>query len=302
MTAQYSKNLFKVDGIHQRLDALLAECDAALTRRRDPVDFLHRYGDPRDREVVGLIAASLAFGNAVAARQSIDRALAVLGPHPAETILEASRTELQDRFRGFVHRIYRGEHLAALLWQAALLLREHETMGRAFSWFHAESDGDFRESLARFADALRGGASSRSMRHLVSDPRAGSACKRLLLYSRWMIRPADGIDLGLWSIAPRELVIPVDTHVHRISRNLGLTNRRTASWATAEEITAALRRFDPDDPVKYDFALCHLGVSRDCPSRPDLAKCERCVLQDVCGVWTSRRPRRSTKESSQLGL
>ena len=168
--------------------------------------------------------------------------------------------------------------------------------------FYHDTDGDFRESMARFADALRGDATNRSMRHLVSDPRAGSACKRLALYARWMVRPADGIDLGLWPIAPSALIVPVDTHVHRISRNLGLTRRCTASWATAEEITAALRRFDPYDPVKYDFALCHLGVSRDCPSRPDLAKCERCVLQDVCRVWKVRRPAGSTQKAGELRL
>jgi uncharacterized protein (TIGR02757 family) len=174
---------------------------------------------------------------------------------------------------------------------AGSLLREHETLGHAFASFHGET-GDFRESLARFADALRGNARDRSTRHLVSDPRAGSACKRLALYARWMIRPADGVDLGLWSISPSELVIPLDTHIHRISRNLGFTSRQTPSWATAEEITAELRRYDPDDPVKYDFALCHLGVSRDCPSRPDPDKCAGCVLRSVCSVWgeSSRRP------------
>jgi uncharacterized protein (TIGR02757 family) len=238
---------------------------------------------------VGLVAASLAFGNAVAARRSIDRVLTILGPEPAATVAGASHAELRRRLRGFVHRIYRGEHLASVLWRAGELLREHETLGKAFAHFHREGEGDFREGLARFADALRGDVTSRSARHLVSDPRAGSACKRLVLYARWMIRPADGVDLGLWPIAPSELVIPVDTHIHRISRNLGLTNRRTATWATAEEITAALRKFDPEDPVKYDFALCHLGVSRECPSRPDPAKCEQCVLQDVCSVWTTGR-------------
>jgi len=291
-----------VDRIRQRLDALLAECDVDLTRSRDPVDFVHRYRDPRDQEVVGLIAASLAFGNVIAARRSIDRVLQMLGPRPATSVELASRTELHRRLRGFVHRIYRGEHLATLLWRAAALMREQGTLGSAFLRFHDETDGDFRESMARFADALRGDATDRSMRHLVSDPRAGSACKRLVLYARWMVRPADGIDLGLWPIASSALVIPVDTHVHRISRNLGLTDRRTASWATAEEITAALRTFDPHDPVKYDFALCHLGVSRDCPSRPDLAKCERCVLQDVCLVWKTRRPARSAKKASELRL
>jgi uncharacterized protein (TIGR02757 family) len=291
-----------VDRIRQRLDALLAGCDADRMRSRDPVDFVHRYRSARDQEIVGLIAASLAFGNAVAARRSIDGALRTLGPHPAASILGASRAELEARFEGFVHRIYRGEHLALLLWRAAAIMREHGTLGRSFLRFYDESGGDFRESVARFADALRGDAPSRSMRHLISDPRGGSACKRLVLYTRWMVRPADGIDLGLWPIAPSKLVVPVDTHVHRISRNLGLTNRNSASWATAEEITNALRKFDPHDPVKYDFALCHLGISRDCPSRPDLAKCERCVLQDVCRVWKSRDRRRSAKETRELRL
>jgi endonuclease III len=113
-----------------------------------------------------------------------------------------------------------------------------------------------------------------------------------------MVRPADGVDLGLWSIPPADLVIPVDTHIHRIGLNLRLTTRKTASWATAEEITANLRKLDPEDPVKYDFALCHLGVSRECPSRQDIDKCARCALQDVCSVWARSRRRRSAKKAS----
>lgn len=286
-----------MDGIRERLNALLAVCDAEATRRRDPVDFVHRFDSPRDQEIVGIIASSLAFGNAVAARRSIDRVLTVLGPEPAVMVMSLSRAELGHRLRGFVHRIYTGEHLASMLWRAGDLCRKHETLGNSFAEFHRVSDGNFREALARFADALRGHPTSRGLRHLISDPRAGSACKRLLLFARWMVRPADGVDLGLWSIAPSELLIPVDTHIHRISRNLGLTERRTASWATAEEITAVLREFDPEDPVKYDFALCHLGVSRDCPSRPDVAKCERCVLQDVCKVWAAGH-RKTQKNAS----
>jgi uncharacterized protein (TIGR02757 family) len=175
-------------------------------------------------------------------------------------------------------------------------------LGAAFASYHQRTGGDFRESLARLADVLRGSATDRSTRHLVSDPRAGSACKRLVLYARWMVRPADGVDLGLWPISPSDLVIPVDTHVHRISRNLGLTDRRTASWATAEEITAGLRKLDPEDPVKYDFALCHLGVSRDCPSRPDTDKCATCVLRDVCCVWAERQNVHSAKKARELRL
>ena len=301
LSRQYSKNSSRVDGIRERLDALLASCDAQATRRRDPVDFVHGYDDSRDQEIAGLVAASLAFGNAIAARRSVERALEALGPQPSATVVDANHGELRERLRGFVHRIYRGEHLASVLWRAGALLRQHGTLGNAFAHFHHASDGDFREGLARLADALRGDAAGRSLRHLISDPRAGSACKRLVLYARWMVRPADGVDLGLWPIAPSELRIPVDTHIHRISRNLGLTNRRTATWATSEEITAVLRTFDPEDPVKYDFALCHLGVSRECPSRPDPAKCDQCVLREVCGVWPVRR-RTSPEKPCELGF
>ena len=112
-----------------------------------------------------------------------------------------------------------------------------------------------------------------------------SACKRLLLYCRWMIRPDDGLDLGLWSLSPAVLVMPIDTHVHRIARNLGLTDRNDASWVTAAEVTSALREFDAEDPVKYDFALCHLGISGDCPSRRDPQICQGCSLRAHCREW-----------------
>lgn len=302
MAWQYSKNSSEVDRIRERLDALLASYDPESTRSRDPVGFVHQYDSPEDQEVVGLVAASLAFGNALAARHSIDNVLERLGEDPAAFVRASTEAELRRKLRGFVHRIYRGEHLATMLFHAGELQREHGTLGEAFASYHNRNGGNFRESLAEFADSLRGDATDRSTRHLVSDPRAGSACKRLVLYTRWMVRPADGVDLGLWSISPAELVIPVDTHIHRISRNLGLTRRQTASWATAEEITAALRKLDPLDPVKYDFALCHLGVSRQCPSRPDPDKCEQCVLQDVCRVWTRRRKPRSAKKARNLRL
>jgi uncharacterized protein (TIGR02757 family) len=280
-----------VDRIRERLDALLEGHDAARTRTRDPVDFVHRYTSIEDREIVGLLASSLAFGNAVAARQSIARVLDVLGDAPASLARESSVRTLEHMLSGFTHRIYRAPHVATMLARAGRLQRKYGTLGSAFAIHHRKSNGDFRESLASLADDLRGPNPDRSMRHLVSDPRAGSACKRLVLYARWMIRPADGVDLGLWPAPTSDLVIPVDTHIHRISRNLRLTTRRTASWATAEEITANLRKLDPDDPVKYDFALCHLGVSRECPSRPDFGKCSTCALQDVCAVWTRRRVR-----------
>ena len=100
-----------------------------------------------------------------------------------------------------------------------------------------------------------------------------------------MIRPADGVDLGLWDVDPARLLVPVDVHVHRLARNLGLTRRASPSFRTTEEITAALARFDPADPVGYDFALCHMGILQGCPSRRDAKRCAGCGIQGVCIHW-----------------
>jgi uncharacterized protein (TIGR02757 family) len=269
--------------LKQRLDALLASVDVASHRAVDPVSFVHAAAD-EDREIVGLVASSLAFGNVTAIRRSVGRALAALGPSPSQTIDGETKAQLDRRLRGFVHRVYRGPHVATMLARAAVVRRREGSLGRALA-ARVEAGASFRDALADWADELRGEAPDRGLGHLIPDPRAGSACKRLLLYARWMTRPADGVDLGLWPLSPACLVIPVDTHIQRIAQNLRLTERRDASWRTAEEITSALRRFDPDDPVKYDFALCHLGVSRQCPSRRQEALCGQCVLRTVCRHW-----------------
>ncbi|HEY6461178.1 MAG TPA: DUF2400 family protein, partial [Polyangiaceae bacterium] len=138
--------------------------------------------------------------------------------------------------------------------------------------------------------------------------RGPSGSKRLLLYLRWMVRPADGIDLGLWPVPPARLLVPVDVHIHRLARNLGLTKRPELSWRTTEEITAALARFDPADPTRYDFSLCHMGMLQHCPSRRDAARCEGCGVQPVCVHWRAAAPRaaesatRKRKRSAKVAI
>jgi uncharacterized protein (TIGR02757 family) len=290
-------------GLQALLDDLVAQTDVAVRRADDPVSFVHHYDTPADREVVGLIAALLAFGQVKSIRASIGRALTALGPSPAATIDHASEAVLGRALRDFVHRVYRGADLARVLAGAGALRRAHGSLGAAFVAScevplpvppHATARARIHRGLAVFGDALRGPRPGRGLAHLVPDVRKGSACKRLLLYLRWMCRPADGVDVGLFPFPARELVIPVDTHVHRIARNLGLTRRADASFRTAVEITDALARFDREDPVRYDFALCHLGVSRACPSRRDPTRCDRCVLREGCLHWMPRRAARVT--------
>jgi uncharacterized protein (TIGR02757 family) len=204
------------------------------------------------------------------------------------------------RMRGWVHRVFRGEDIARLAVGARIVQRQAGSLGRAFAEELAGADGDLREGLARWCARIReaGGlarSAARSKRrgpaHLLPDPRGASGSKRLLLYLRWMVRPEDGVDLGLWSglVSPAVLLCPVDTHIHKLARNLGFTAREDLSWKTTEEITRSLALFDRADPVKYDFALCHMGMLQRCPSRRDAVRCEGCGIKSVCRHWQGGR-------------
>jgi uncharacterized protein (TIGR02757 family) len=268
------------------LDAVRARCDLDARRTNDPVEFVHRYPGAADRELVALVASALAFGNVKALRAKIDDALTRLGPDLAR--LADDPAEVARRLHGWKHRVYRAPHLTGLLVGARRVQRASGSLGAALAT-ELERTGTLREALSAWAAAIRreGGldGADRGGAHILADPAKGSAVKRLMLLLRWMIRPADGVDLGLWPIPASRLLIPVDTHIHKLSRNLGLTERNDVSWQTAEEITAALRRLDPEDPVKYDFSLCHLGMLQHCPSRRDPVRCEGCGIQSVCRHW-----------------
>ncbi|MEZ4302447.1 MAG: TIGR02757 family protein [Polyangiaceae bacterium] len=276
------------------LDSVRARCDTEARRRSDPVEYVHRYEDPHDRELVALLASALAFGNVKALRAKIEEALSRMGPGVA--VAADDPVSLKASLRGFKHRLFLGEDLARLLIGARRVQRAHGSLGEALRGMLANK-GDLREALVEWTGLIRreGGLDKPSRRrgpaHILADPSKGSAVKRLLLLLRWMVRPADGIDLGLWPLPPSALVIPVDTHIHKLSRNLGLSTRKDVSWRTAAEITSALRRFDPDDPVKYDFSLCHMGMLQRCPSRKDPVRCEGCGVMSVCRHWQPRPPR-----------
>lgn len=276
----------------EALERVRTETDVERRRAADPVSFVHRFGGEHDRELVALAASAIAFGNVVAIRRSIEDLLRRLGPAPADAIVSLEAT--QRLLRGFVHRLLRGDDVARLLWGARAIQREHGALGRFFERSFARTN-DVRESLAELSDAIRehGGlvrskTGRRGPAHVLADSRGPSANKRLMLFLRWMIRPADGVDLGLWNVPPAALVIPLDTHIHKLSKNLGFTKRNDASFRTAREVTAALATFDPADPVKYDFSLCHLGMLKRCPSRRDETRCRGCPVKPVCRHWRGR--------------
>jgi uncharacterized protein (TIGR02757 family) len=259
------------------------------------VSFVHRYRDPHDREIVALVAACIAFGNVKAVRAKLEDLLTRLGPSPARSADDPR--PLHAKLRGWKHRVFQGQDIARLLAGARAMQKAHGSMGARFK-AHLEGAGgrngsktQLRSALTVWCDEIRAAGKleragpRRGPAHLLPDARGASGCKRLLLFLRWMGRPADGIDLGAWSIDPGLLLVPVDVHIHKLARNLGLTRRRTPSWRTTEEITRALARFDPSDPTKYDFSLCHMGMLQRCPSRRDAGRCEGCGVKPVCVHW-----------------
>src|SRR3989475_727263 len=154
--------------------------------------------------------------------------------------------------------------------------RDRELVARSFL------EADLREVFPR-------GRRSRGYRHLFPLPSAGGPCKRLHLFLRWMVR-REPPDFGLWTaVAPARLLIPVDTHVENIARSIGLTRRKSRTWRMAEEITRRLAAIDPEDPVKYDFALCHKRMSGDCRDRRDAVVCTPCGFKPICRHWKGRR-------------
>jgi uncharacterized protein (TIGR02757 family) len=279
-------------------------CDVKARRAADPVDAVHRFADPLDQEIVALLAASVAFGNVKTIRAKLDDALRRLGPRPA--LAADDQLGVFVRMDGWIHRVFRGEDIARLVIGARRLQRAHGSLGQRFE-DDLVAEGELRPALAAFCNAIRSAGGlpmprgketgkvkekeeakakvRRGPSHILPDPLGSGGSKRLLLFLRWMIRPADGVDLGLWRLSPRILLCPVDTHIHKLARNLGFTKRKDVSWETAEEITRALGRIDPKDPVKHDFSLCHLGMLQRCPSKRDAKKCAGCGVKPVCRHW-----------------
>jgi len=258
----------------------------------DPLEYIYGFERVEDREIAALVASSLAFGNVRQIGGSVRRALAPLGDSPAAFVLEASGRELERAYRGFKHRWIRGEDLSRLLGGVGGVLRERGCLGRLFRESLAPGEDDVLPALERFVSEIR--ARTRPFEAcLLPTPVAGSACKRLNLFLRWMVR-SDAVDPGGWSdVSPSLLIVPLDVHMFRICRGLALTKRRHPGGAAAREVTAAFRRLSPDDPVKYDFALTRLGIRRNGES----ADFVRILgLEDVLGA--SKTPDRRRRGST----
>jgi uncharacterized protein (TIGR02757 family) len=280
----------------ERLYEVYNREDAAL----DPVQVVRRYSRREDQELVGFCAAALAFGRVQSVLNTVDTLARALGPAPADFVRSFDPKAPHPEVRAMVHRWTRGVDIVALLWLLRQMIERSGSIERFFleGYDPAAIDiGDALDSFSRRALALdlraaygRRIPARAGVCYFFTRPSAGSGCKRLNLFLRWMVR-RDAVDLGAWpSISPSKLIVPLDTHVIRLGRCLGLTRYTSPGWPMAAEITASLRSIDPEDPVRFDFSICHVGMMNACGFGRRQGDTQ-CPLKGICRPRRRPRPR-----------
>ena len=284
MARPVSKRWVKIEQVLERLYRKYNHRDLI---KPDPLQFVYRYSVPSDMEIVALLAASLAYGRVQQIQKSLTDLFERMGESPYAFVQGFDKAK-RERLNGFEHRFTTGEDISDLL---ALLKKVLKRYGNIQSFFvegYSPNDKNIIPALTRFCDSLyaiyskqHSGKVSRGLKFLLAGPAGGSACKRLNLFLRWMVRK-DDVDLGLWkSVDKAKLIVPVDVHIGRLSRILGLYSRKTVSLSAAVEITESFAEIEPADPVKYDFALSRIGITEGCNGKYDL-RCEGCEIFDFC--------------------
>ncbi|SET47046.1 TIGR02757 family protein [Hymenobacter actinosclerus] len=223
----------------------------------DPISIPHQFSARADVEISGLFAAVLAWGRRPTIISKCRELLRRMDDAPHQFITQHHDDDLK-RLLGFCHRTFCDTDLLYFVHWLRWYYGQHESLEDAF--LHGTTQKQRLENFNTLFFSLED-APQRTRKH-VATPARGSACKRLNMYLRWMVRQDEyGVDFGLWTLlSPADLICPCDVHVERVARRLGLLQRKQVDWLAAEDLTAHLRTFDPQDPVKYDFALFGLGV------------------------------------------
>ncbi|MFC1781544.1 TIGR02757 family protein [Planctomycetota bacterium] len=253
----------------------------------DPLQFIYNYSRPDDMEIAGLLSAVLAYGRVEQIQKSSKKLLSLMGESPYKFILDFNKTH-RSKLQGFKHRFTTGNDIADLLTLLKIILLEHGSIENFFLLDYSKSDRNIIPALTNFCDSLLNiyahqykKEAPKGLKYLLVSPLNGSACKRLNLFLRWMVRK-DDVDTGLWkSIDMAKLIVPIDVHMGRLCRILGFHNNKTISLQTAINITEKFSEIEPSDPVKYDFALSRIGIVENCNGKPG-PSCNFCHLQQFC--------------------
>ena len=278
-----------MSGLRTILNRFYREYDFRQRLLHDPIEFPHRYKKNVDIEIAGFLACCFAYGRIGLFKPVIEKILSVMGESPHDFLLHFSVAGQAKRFQGIQYRFNGNEDIICLLFMLHIILRKEGSLESVFMKHYRETDENIGNGLSAMMDRFLSVDTTeiygRNLKpsgliQFFPSPAKGSTCKRSSLFLRWMIRDKD-IDFGIWKNIPKDkLVIPLDTHIMKLSRCLCFTKRNSADWKTALEITRALKQFDPKDPLKYDFALCHQGISGICSGKRDKAACAGCVFRN----------------------
>jgi uncharacterized protein (TIGR02757 family) len=288
-------HLRKASRIAPSLAKLLTQYHQTHWLASDPIQYPHRYRSAKDQEVAAFIAACFAYGSVQLVHRAVSAILAPMGESPAAFVKNYNGTNY---WPGFYHRFHHDGHVQILIrvLQSAIakygslgeMFRQNQTPARdapALGICERVLDGAATWLRTQALSEIKSPDLARGMRFFFNSPSDGSACKRMVMFMRWMVRH-DDIDLGLWDWFPAsELVIPADTHVARISYYLRLRGgkeKQAPNWKMAREITASLKRVNPEDPVCYDFAIARLGILDVCKRKYQKSICERCPVEPGC--------------------
>ncbi|MEI7475722.1 MAG: TIGR02757 family protein [bacterium] len=256
------------------LDELVIKYEVSEFIKDDPVQFPHKFQDFKDIEIAGLIASSFAYGKRDKIIETVNKILIVMENEPYNFVNNFNIEKDAKLFEGFCYRYNSGGDIILLIESLRKAYNEYNSLEKLFLKEYSEEHKNIKPALNSFVNELRDfapdGYNPKGFYFLLPSPLRESACKRLNLFLKWMVRKQP-VDLALWkSVKPSQLIMPLDVHVAKQSRKLGLTQRKADDWKTAEEITDRLRQFDAEDPVKYDFAIFGMGVYKDLPDFSDI--------------------------------
>ncbi|EKD41442.1 MAG: hypothetical protein ACD_73C00720G0003 [uncultured bacterium] len=229
----------------------------------DPLELVHEYTNPLDQEIIALVVSSLSYGTVAQIIKSSRKIMAIMGKTPHQFLMGTNEQDWTKRLTSFQHRWHTGQDINSLLMALKKAYGENPSLLDLFLKGSHKNDENILPALTHFIVKIKELAPVALRNNLLADPASGSACKRLHMFLRWMVRH-DKVDLGIWRVIPAsKLLFPVDTHIHQISLALGLTTRQQADLKTVLAITAAFKKINPKDPVRYDFCLSRLGIKKD---------------------------------------
>jgi len=283
--------------LRSALEDLLETNTHLINIQNDPVRFPKRYSDRGDVEISAFLSACFSYGNVHSIITTLEKLFKPMGASPMDYVMSASKSRLKNDYKSFKHRIHISDDLILLILFLRHIMKEHNSLERYWCFGIDKPNAD--EPAITYVNGFISNSLSMLYKGIFHNEPRGlyfthffpiigvSCCKKLFLFLRWMIRHDKELDLGLWGfLSPAQLIIPLDVHVARISRFIGLTNRRTTNLKTSLDITHKLREFSPLDPLKYDFPISHQGISEGCRGRFYAPVCASCPLRQVCIMVT----------------